>query len=102
MMLATPKMVLSIPAGFGKSRVLMAGALNLALNGNDVTIYFMNRAIMERDRIDFNKILLFNKDERYPDAGDIKLEYGMMIDAQGVKRIVFDEEMLKRPNTHIL
>ena len=41
----------------------MAAALNLALDGKDVTIFFMNDVIMERDRSDFNMILNYNLKE---------------------------------------
>ena len=74
-MLATGKQLLIIPAGFGKSRVLIAAAVHLSLKGIDVVVNMTNQSILERDSTEFEKVIRYNESGMYGDTGDITLRY---------------------------
>lgn len=76
--LITDKRILSIPPGYGKSRVLIAAALILALDGFEVIVNFTNEKILRRDKVDFDKIINFNQHGEYPGAGSITLKYAVI------------------------
>ena len=95
------KQLLTIPAGFGKSRVLISAAVDLSLKGKKVIVYFTNKSILQRDRADFDKVIKYNTGGIYGDTGVIELRYAIE-QAHGHRSIAYNSDEHNDDNTFIL